>query len=180
MENKNDDDVVVDSWEDVAGDKEIVRKIEEKLHKDTKMKFPDCQAQPSSSSDACVQSMSDAQLSAQGVVKILKRPTGTNAARDKSTAAALAPPDTMGRTDSKGNLRSLEEREAAYAEARLRIFGTLGSEDSQNADSPVQRDAQVGAAGAPQSGLSAPKILPRNRSFDVKQPTSTSAKSFLS
>ncbi|XP_067099768.1 SUZ RNA-binding domain-containing-like isoform X1 [Osmerus mordax] len=127
-----EDDDVAESWEEAADSGEIERRLEAKLKISQNAKKPAC----SSPLRTAIVIQDDSLPAAPPPqIRILKRPT-SNGSAGSSTSS----------TRPSQHMKSLAQREAEYAEARLRILGSSSSEETQqdktNIDSrPVRVNA---------------------------------------
>ena len=114
---------VLDSWEDLEDNQILDLKLKEIKNQ------KECDSdRPSGSGSVSVPKLHDVTggTKYQAQMKILKRETGGNAKDGASKSAQQKKP-----------LKSLEQREAEYAEARLRIMGLADSEtNDQSAEKP--------------------------------------------
>lgn len=172
MENEEHEDVL-ESWELADGNKNLEKQIEAQLQKQ-QMKIlsgeNDTYGESRSTGTAkfttggtqsTTATASNSAGPPGGQIKILKRPNNP----------ALHPSASAGNLKSGSGVskKTLEEREAAYAEARLRIFGGNNNGTSAGGSEEMTLTPPVGTPTSQLPNSTTPKIMTRNQSFELNK-----------
>ncbi|XP_010873729.1 SUZ domain-containing protein 1 isoform X2 [Esox lucius] len=144
------DNEFTQSWKESAGSQEMERRLEEKLRISQKEKVSSTISTRSPLKTAIVIQENSSHSAPLPQIRILKRPSSNG-------SSGLS----QGQNRPAPQVKSLAQREAEYAEARKRILGSAGPEDTPQEKPNTERPGHTNSTPPPED---------RSNNHAVRQP----------